>query len=185
MKKTLSLIGILTLGLCVSLNTTQQSIAAPKPNPAMKINWMGFDKAQAHMKVNPKNVYINLYSDACHWCKVMDKKTLSNPKVITYLNENFYCIRFNAASKQDIVYKDKVYSYDKEHRLHGLAIELMKGKLKFPISVFLEKNFNKGQPVTGFLEVADIEMILRYMAEGKNKTMPWSKYQKEFKSSWH
>jgi thioredoxin-related protein len=60
----------------------------------------------------------------------------------------------------------------------------MNGKLSFPTSVFLEEKFTKAQPVPGYLKVRDMEMILKYLAENKNKTMPWSKYQSEFKPAW-
>ncbi len=183
MKKILVFVGLLLFGFTLSLSIPTNITATP--TPAAKVSWMSFDKAQAYMKQTPKKVYIDMYTTWCHWCKVMDKKTLSNPHVIKYLNENFYCIKFNAESKQDITFQGKVYSYDKKRRAHELAIELMNGRLSFPTSVFLEENFKKAQPVPGYLKVKDMEMILKYMGEGKNRTMPWTKWQSEFKSTWN
>jgi len=183
MKKTFITLAILLAATFIVLNSTTTSQAEP-PARGAKVNWMSFDKAASYMKEQPKKVYIDMYTTWCHWCKVMDSKTLSNPNVVRYLNENFYCIRFNAESKQDVTYKGIVYKYDKKRRVHELAIELMNGKLSFPTSVFLEEKFTKAQPVPGYLKVRDMEMILKYMAENKNKTMPWSKYQSEFKPVW-
>lgn len=171
--------------LSSSLNKGYQGLeAAPKPAPAAKVNWMSFEKVASLMKTKPRKVYVDMYTDWCHWCKVMDKKTLSNPNVVSYLNENFYCIKFNAESKNDVTYKGITYSYDKKRKAHELAIELMQGRLSFPTSVFLEEHFKTGQPVPGYLKVQDLEMILKYMAEGKNKTTPWTQYQKAFKAEW-
>lgn len=182
MKKILVIIGILLFGLALSINKPASITATP--GPATKVNWMSFDKAAAYMKAKPKKVYIDMYTTWCHWCKVMDKKTLSNPHVVKYLNENFYSIKFNAESKHDVTFNGKVYSYDKKRKAHELAIELMNGRLSFPTSVFLEENFQQGQPVPGYLKVKDMEMILTYMGEGKNKTMPWTKWQESFKPKW-
>src|SRR5690606_15282352 len=46
------------------------------------INWMTWDEAQVAMKKQPKKVWVDVYTDWCGWCKVMDKKTFSNPEVI-------------------------------------------------------------------------------------------------------
>ena len=182
MRKTLAVLGFVLLGLILSLSSPTETTATP--STSSKVNWMSFEKVAAYMQQTPKKVYIDMYTTWCHWCKVMDKKTLSNPNVAKYLNENFYCIKFNAESKQDITFQGKVYSYDKKRKAHELAIELMNGRLTFPTSVFLEENFKQGQPVPGYLKVKDMEMILKYMGEGKNKTMPWTKWQTDFKPMW-
>jgi thioredoxin-related protein len=183
MKKALSLIGLLLLTLVISVNKPSSTTALPL-SPAPRVNWMSFDKVASFMKEEPRKVYIDMYTSTCHWCKIMDKKTLGNPNVVKYLNENFYCIKFNAESKQDIDFNGVTYHYDKKRRVHELAVELMKGKLSFPTSIFFEENFKKGQPVPGYLKVSHMEMILKYMAENKNKTTPWSKYQSKFKGKW-
>lgn len=182
MKYIATIVFTLFLGLGITLNIPQSIIAAPSAPP--KVNWMGFDKAQAYMKESPKKVYIDMYTTWCHWCKVMDQKTLSNPNVVKYLNENFYAIKFNAESKKDIVFNGRTYKYDASKKAHELAIELMNGRMSFPTSVFMEESFGKGQPVPGYLKIKDMEMILKYMSEGKNKTMPWTKYQASFKPKW-
>lgn len=171
--------------MVLNIQSLKSIEAAPKPIPVAKINWMSFEEVAVRMKSEPKKVYIDMYTTWCHWCKVMDKSTLSNKNVVAYLNENFYCIKFNAESKEDVTYNGLVYNYDKKKRAHELAIELMKGRLSFPTSVFLEENFTSGQPVPGYLKVKDLEMILKYMAEGKNKTTPWTKYQEAFKPEWN
>jgi len=184
MNKILSIVSFLGIGISLLIHPINNTKARPIPKPVAKVNWMSFEKAAIEMKKNPKKVYIDMYTGWCHWCKVMDKKTLSNPKVVQYLNENFYCIKFNAESKQDVTYNGIVYNYDKKRKAHELAIELMNGKLSFPTSIFLEENFSKAQPVPGYLKVRDMEMILKYLAENKNKTTPWSNWQQQFKPKW-
>jgi thiol:disulfide interchange protein len=88
MKNTFLSIAVLLAASFFVLNTPNTSKAEPPASKA-KVNWMSFDKANSYMKENPKKVYIDLYTTWCHWCKVMDNKTLSNPNVVSYLNEIF------------------------------------------------------------------------------------------------
>jgi hypothetical protein len=34
------------------------------------------------------------------WCKVMDKKTFTNPKVIKYVNKTYYAVSLDAEGKR-------------------------------------------------------------------------------------
>ena len=63
-----------------------------KSEPKEKINWMTVEEAQEKFMVSPKPIIIDLYTNWCYWCKVMDKKTYNNEKVIKYINKNFYAI---------------------------------------------------------------------------------------------
>ena len=39
---------------------------------------------------------MDIYTDWCGPCKLMDKNTFQNPDVAQYLNNNFYAVKFNA-----------------------------------------------------------------------------------------
>jgi uncharacterized protein YyaL (SSP411 family) len=72
------------------------SLSAWKSPEAGLVKWLTFEEAIALHKENPKKVLIDLYTDWCGWCKVMDRETYSNAEISTYINENFYPIKFNA-----------------------------------------------------------------------------------------
>lgn len=48
----------------------------------------------------PKMVIVDVYTDWCGWCKKMDKHTFTDPKVVTYINENFYAVKMNAENNR-------------------------------------------------------------------------------------
>lgn len=60
---------------------------------AGKIRWYSFKDGVTAGKSQNKKMYIHFMTDWCHWCKVMEKNTFSNPEVIKYLNTNFIAIR--------------------------------------------------------------------------------------------
>ena len=43
-------------------------------------------------------------------CKLLDKKTFSNPDVINYINAHFYAVKFNAEGTEEIQYYDRVFT---------------------------------------------------------------------------
>ena len=148
------------------------------------IQWKTIEQVQELMKVTPKKVYIDMYTDWCGWCKEMDKKTFTNKKVIDYINENFYAIKFNAETADSILFNGKKYGRLEEYKTNSLASEWMNNKLSYPTSIFCDELFANPQPVPGYLEVSTMEMILKYIASNKHKSVPFEKYKKEFKSTW-
>ncbi len=149
-----------------------------------KIDWMTWEEAQVQMKIKRKFVYVDFYTDWCGWCKVMDKKTFANKNVIKYMNEKFYCIKFDAESKKDIEFKGKNYSYNSKHKSHDLAIEILNGKMSYPTSVFFDEKFNSPQPIQGYIELKDMEKVVKFFGNRIYKTKGWDSYQKSFVPTW-
>jgi len=149
-----------------------------------EINWMTLDEVQAAMKKQPKKVFMDVYTDWCGWCKVMDKKTFSNPDVIRYMNQNFYAVKFNAERKDSINFMGKMYGFVPEYRANMLAVELMRGQLSYPTSVILEENFQNPQAIPGYLDVKTIEKVLKYIGGDVYKTKQFPEFEKEFVTTW-
>jgi len=61
-----------------------------------KIQWVAMDTLQSLMTKSPKKVFVFVYTDWCSWCHKMDSTTLIDKQVIDFLNQNFYCVKFNA-----------------------------------------------------------------------------------------
>ena len=63
---------------------------------AQNIEWLTFEAALEAQKENPKKILMDVYTDWCGPCKLMDKKTFQNKDVAAYISEHYYAVRFNA-----------------------------------------------------------------------------------------
>src|SRR5438045_154145 len=102
-----------------------------------KLDWMKLEDVSSKIKEQNKPVLIDLYTDWCGWCKVMDKKTYSKQKVIDYINEHFYAAKVNAETKDPISWRNKTYSFNSTYRLNDFALYVTNGQAGFPTTVII------------------------------------------------
>jgi thioredoxin-related protein len=155
-----------------------------KTGSSEKIQWLKIDDISAKVKEQSKPVLIDLYADWCYWCKVMDKKTYSNSKVIAYINEHFYSAKVNAEMKDNVSWKDKTYKYNSKYQINDFSLFLTYGRASFPTTVIIADEQSAPIPIAGYMEPKELEPILKYFGEGAYKTMNFKEFEKTFKSSW-
>lgn len=156
---------------------------ASNPEPK-EVKWISFEKAVELNKSNPKPIIIDVYTDWCHWCKVMDNKTYSDATIIEYINQNFYAVKFNAEQKEPINFNGKTFKFVAYGRRgsHELAASLLQGKLSFPSTVFLSKKKELVQAIPGYLKTPMMEKLVNFMGEEAYLTKTWPEFEKDFKS---
>ncbi len=149
---------------------------------AQEIKWYTVEEAYELTKTEPKMILIDVYTDWCGWCKKMDKDTYSKERIINYLNENFYPVKFNAEQKEPITILDHTFKFVAEGKRghHELAVALLNGQLSYPSTVFMTKEFDMIQNVPGYLNQKTMYPILVFLYEGHYKTTPYDTFLKEF-----
>lgn len=150
---------------------------------ALGIKWMTWKEVQDALKVKPKKVFVDTYTDWCGWCKRMDATTFTNPEIIKYMNNNFYAVKFDAESRETIHFKGKDYKYISQgmRGYNELAAEILDNRLSYPTTVYFDEDLNQIFPVPGYLEPKMLESVLNYVGSNSYKTSDWEKYQAEFK----
>jgi len=150
MKKT----SLMTAGFIALLSIAFYSFATSGITTMSKeIQWITFEEAIALKATYPeKKILVNVYTDWCKWCKVMDDKTFTDLKVAAYVNTHYLPVKFNAEQKNDIEFKGKTYSYTKsgQRGIHQLAYELMDRSASFPSVVLLDENMKDLSLIKGF-----------------------------------
>jgi len=160
---------------------TSMKPISPEEKP---VNWMTFEEAVAKSKNQARPIFIDVYTDWCGWCKVMDKNTFSDPQVARLLNEKFYAVKFNAEQHEDVLYNGKTYKFVASGRsgYHELAAALLNNQLSYPTVVFLDDKFNMIQPLPGYRQAAEFHKIAQFIGEGAYKTTKWNDWQNTYKS---
>lgn len=131
-----------------------------------------------------RKILLKVYTDWCTWCRRMEEQTFSAPHIATFINEKFYPVKFNAETKEDIVYKGKTYYYVKDGKRghHELAATLLQGRMSYPTLVFIDEEGELIQCIVGFKTAEEFEMILAYFYGNYYKKKPWSAFKRDYPS---
>lgn len=160
---------------------------APTPveqvKPA-KIEWLTWQEATERMKKEPRKIMIDVYTDWCGWCKRMDATTMKDETVSQIVTEDYYAVKMDGEYKEDIEFMGRTYKYVGQGRrgYHELPAELMNGKMSYPTLVFLNEKYEVIQPLPGYQQARDLEVILAYFGGDFHKTTNWNDFQSEYKS---
>ncbi len=155
-----------------------------KKKPKKEIAWLTVEEAAARLQKEKKPILIDLYTDWCGWCKVMDKETYSNEKVIAYIEENFYPVKLNAETRKVVNWGGKEFTYNPDYRVNEFAALITRGQLSYPSTVILPADGTAPQAIPGYLKVPDMELILRYFGDGHYGKTDFQVYHKAFKNTW-
>lgn len=149
-----------------------------------QVRWMTFEEAVAQSKKEKKKIFIDVYTDWCGWCKVMDKNTFNDPEVARILNEKFYPVKFNAEQREEITFDGHTFRFIESGRngYHELAASLLNNKLSYPTVVFLTEDFEMIQPLPGFRKADEFHKISQYIGDDHFKSQSWEDFQKTYKS---
>lgn len=131
---------------------------------AADIVWMSWQEAVEANKKAPKKMIIDVYTDWCGWCKRMDATTFKDPKVTSYIAENFYAVKFDAEQKEDIVYDGNTFSFQRQGNrgVHTLAASLLDNRLSYPSVVYLNANMERIMISPGYKDADSMIKELKY-----------------------
>jgi len=156
----------------------KQQVLTPE---AEGINWISFEEAVKKSKKKKKKIFIDVYTSWCGWCKRMDATTFKDPKIVQYVNKKFYAVKLNAEGRQPITFKGKTYNFIPKYRSHELAFWLLKGRMSYPTTVYLDENVNVLSVVPGYQRVNSLQKLLHYYGENHHKTTSWKDFQANYK----
>ncbi len=159
--------------------TTKQQQQQQTAASTSKMKWYTFEEAVAANKKEPKKFMIDMYTDWCGWCKVMDRQTFSQPEVQDYVNAHFYPVKFDAERKDNLSFKGEDFAFMKRGRrgVHELAFKLMNERASYPTIVYLDENMDPIRSAPGFKKVAQIMPELKYAAEDAYKSQSFQQFQ--------
>ncbi|HEY3429872.1 MAG TPA: DUF255 domain-containing protein, partial [Cyclobacteriaceae bacterium] len=127
MKRLFIASGIVAVGLILTA-------LKPLPPEDKMVKWMTFEEALEKSKTEKRKIFIDVYTDWCGWCKVMDKNTFGEANVAKILNEDFYPVKFNAEQRENVVFNGTTFKFvaSGNNGYHELAAALLNNKLSYP-----------------------------------------------------
>ncbi len=146
--------------------------------------WYTITKAIELNQKEPRKIMIDVYTDWCGWCKVMDEQTFKNPAISKILNQNYYAVKLNAETTDTIIFNGhKLVSTGQGNRpVHQLAAALLNGKMSYPSVVFLDEKLNLITVVPGFNKPEQMEPILDYIYQSMYaKNISFDEFLKTYK----
>ncbi|OHX65371.1 thioredoxin family protein [Flammeovirga pacifica] len=84
------------------------------------IEWKNINTAIDQSDKDDKPIFVDVYTDWCGWCKVLDKKTFQHDEVVEYVNEHYHAVKLNPEKEGSFSFKGKDYTYDEYMKKHEI-----------------------------------------------------------------
>lgn len=164
---------------CVGLVYTQE------------INWVSLEEAVELQKKDPKKIMMDVYTNWCGPCKMLDKNTFQNKSVANYVNENYYAVKFNAEGNDVINFNGKEFineGYKPELANRRNSAHQLTRFFKvqaYPTMVFIDEQGGFIFPLRGYKTPQQLELYLKMFKNDDHKNMKtqeaFNEYYKAFK----
>lgn len=157
-----------------------------------QIKWMSMNEALAAQAQNPKKIFMDVYTDWCGPCKMLDKNTFTNKRLIRYVNKHYYAVKFDGEGTEAIDYKDFTYTNPNHQpeRKGRNAQHFFADALRinaYPSLVFFDENGDLIQALPGYKTAEELEIFLKMIASDQYKEITteeaWLQYQEAFKGN--
>ncbi len=155
------------------------------------INWMSLEEAIEAQQDEPRKIMMDVFTQWCGPCKMMMRNTFTNSDVISYINENYYAVKFDAESRPPITYQDRTFKnpgWNPNARGRNSTHELSRalGVNAYPTLVFFDESATVITPIRGYKTPRQLELYLRFFAEKYTSGVQqeeWEKFRDSFSPS--
>jgi len=144
------------------------------------IKWLSWEEAMKLNANKPRDIFIDVYTSWCGWCKKMDASTFLDSSVVSYINKNYYAVKFNAEQLDTIMYDGQkfVFKLNERRGVHEFAEALLDGRLKYPSYVYFKTDMERVMISQGFKTQEMLLKELHYCSEELYKSIRWEDYEK-------
>lgn len=154
---------------------------------AQSIKWMSWTEAialneSAKKQGRPtKQVFVEVYTEWCQFCKLMEQNAFRNVELIHYLNQNYLCVRLDAQERSNISYQGISFKYvssaDGTDGVHQLAYSLLEGDLRYPTFLFFDPDMILLQRIPGAMDSKELLKVLSFFNSQNYEKVPFTEFR--------
>lgn len=132
---------------------------------AQEIKWMTMNEALEAQKKDPKPIFMDVYTNWCGPCKMLDSNTFQDANIAEFISKNYYAVKFNAEGNETINFKGLKYTNpnfvaDKAGRnsVHEFSIFLeVRG---YPTMIIFDANGEVSKELVGYRTPEQLKLEL-------------------------
>jgi len=80
----------------------------PAPIPSKTLVWLDFESGYKKAVAENKIILVDMYTNWCYWCKVMDRETYTDSAIIAEINTHFIPVKMNPEEDANFRFGDTV-----------------------------------------------------------------------------
>ncbi len=131
---------------------------------SQQLQTYSFEQVEQLVEENPRPILLYFYTDWCQYCKMLQKTTFKDKKVIEKLNNYYYVIFFNGETKVDVKHQNKKFSYVPKgikSGYHEVVYFYLKNRQEiYPTILFLDNDFKELAFLQSYLSAQNLLKIL-------------------------
>jgi uncharacterized protein YyaL (SSP411 family) len=125
---------------------------------AEEIKWLDFNTGYKLAVKKKKMMMVDVYTDWCGWCKVMDRETYAKSEIAALVNQHFVPIKFNPETP------NVVYTFEgKDYNGKGLKDIISNNQIRgYPATMFINTKNKKSSLVSGYLNPQEFKVTVEH-----------------------
>lgn len=141
-------------------------------------------QAIALQKKQPKKILINIYTNFCNSCRVMNRTTFTDTLIADYINKNFYLVNFDAESNDTIVFNnEKFYKQLIDgFPFNSFVRKVTNGHLTFPSIAILDENLNTINVLNTYQHPKFLKPVLQFFGGNNYKNQKWTDFYQQYQT---
>ncbi len=143
-----------------------------------KIKTYTVNEALILQKKKPKKLLVNVYTNFCNSCKVMNATTFVDTSIASYIDKNFYLVNFDAESGDTVVFKNEkcFKQLINGYPMNTFAMKITNNRLSLPSIAVLDEQLNIIEVLNSYQHPKNLKPVLIYFGSNQYKTKKWPEF---------